>query len=218
MIPNTSYNVATVQVSALPIQISQIEGYFKGATANRWLQVHDSCIAPAANAVPLWEMPINQTSQFQETLQVARLVLYEGCFIGVSSTEGTWTASADTMDITVWTDTAVIATNAEGDKTTVQAANTAFQIWTSPNPSKKLYQLIITDTSGATNNVKIFGDAAATIAAPYFTAVAANATWKSLFGSGWNFMTQTLAAGGNTLNTGCYIYPSGTCTILAITN
>jgi hypothetical protein len=217
MIPNTSFAVSSVQVSQLPIQCNQIEGYFKGG-ALQWLQVHNSCIAPATGAVPLWEMPVNPSAQFQQTLQVDQMNLTEGLFVGLSSTEGTYTASASTMDLTVWTDVAVLTTNAVGDKTTTQAANTAFQVWSSPNISKKLYQLIITDTSGAMNIVQAYGDAAATIAAPYFTLITANATLKQRFGGGWNFLTLTLAAGGNTINTGCFLVPSGTCTILAITN
>ena len=38
MIPNTYYNVASVQVSALPIKVCQIEGYFKGG-ANARLEI-----------------------------------------------------------------------------------------------------------------------------------------------------------------------------------
>ncbi len=146
MIPNTSFAVSNVQVSQLPIQCSQIEGYYKGAALG-WLQVHDSCIAPGAGAVPLWEMPVNPSAQFQETLQVARLNLTEGLFVGVSSTEGTWTASASTMDVTVWTDMIPLSTNAVGDKTSQVTQRT---IWASgaSAAAKRMFQLILKEQQG----------------------------------------------------------------------
>ena len=152
MIPNTSFAVANVQVSRLPIICKQIEGYFNGG-AGAYLQVFDSCTTPAAGAVPKWQMPLNATAQFQETLQVDELVLSEGLFVGVSSTDGTWTASASTMDVTVWTNDPVVAVTLVGDKTT--GVNTLYA-WTN-NPTKKLLGVLINNNIGNTAYLYISG-------------------------------------------------------------
>lgn len=235
MIPNTYYGVSSQQVSQLPIQISQIEGYFSGA-APAWLQLFDSCIAPGAGAVPLWEMPLNATAQFQETLQVARLNLCEGIFIGVSSTEGTYTASASLMDITVWTDVTVLATNVVGDKTTAVAIK---QVWSRLTTNKKLQGLIITELSGLTVYVYISAANATDSlegSIGYLFTLAPNATRRVYFGLNnglqplFNDVNNVLG-NGVVLYTGCTIMLSnvqiqngglptmaGNCTVLAITN
>lgn len=205
MIPNTSLNVSSAQVSRLPIQISQIEGYFKGGT-NAWIQVFDSCIAPAAGAVPVWEMSLTATSQFQETLQIARLALYEGCYIGVSSTEGTWTASGSTMDMTVWTDMPVVSTNAVGDKTT---SVTSLAVWTEATgvaSAKKLYQLIVTELDGVDSFVFVYADDAPVQVNPGIVLcqhpLLANSTVKLLFGDGLRPISKSVSG---TQRQGCFV-------------
>lgn len=229
MIPNTSYNVASVQVSALPIRLTQIEGYFKGG-AGAWLQVHDSCVAPAAGAVPIYEMPLNATSQFQETLQVCSLAFMEGVFVGVSSTEGTYTASASTMDITVFTDMKVLSTNAVGDKTTTVNTLQVWSVATGAASAKKLYQLIITEKLGLTQYVYIASTDTLTSQPNFLTVLPANATVKYLFGDGLRPFSNVLPS---TTKQGCTIWVStasglglgvaptvsaNAATILAITN
>jgi hypothetical protein len=157
MIPTTKFAVSSVQVSQLPIGCDQIEGIYNGAAA-AWLQVHDACIAPQTGDVPLYELPLSAATQFQETLQVARLELTEGLFVGVSSTEGTYTASASVMDITVWTDIKPLATNAVGDKTSNVSS---LQVWseaTGTTSGKKLYQLIVSFNNFGPYMVAVYAD------------------------------------------------------------
>ena len=195
MIPNTSYNVASVQISALPIKVTQIEGYFRGGTA-AWLQVFDSCITPAANAIPIYQLPLNSTSQFAETLQISHIAFYEGVFVGVSSTEGTYTASASTMDITVFTDIQPLSTNVVGDKSTTV---TTLSVWTEATgaaSTKKLYQLIVKELSGVASFILIYADDTPSNVNPGLVIaqypIAANATVKLLFGNGLRPFDQYL--------------------------
>jgi len=155
MIPNTSFNVANVQVSTLGGVITQIEGYFRGATADRWLQVHASCVTPAAGAVPMWQIPIYQTTQFFENLQYNAVRCKEGIFIGISTTEGSWTASADTMDVTVFTKDAVSTATVSGDWVTGVAGLTA---WADDvaNANKKLLRVQAMNNLGADAWLQVF--------------------------------------------------------------
>jgi hypothetical protein len=191
MIPNTLFGVANVQVSQLPIICKQIEGYFKGG-ANAYLQVFDSCTAPGMGAVPIWQMPLNATAQFQQTMQVDELVLSEGLFVGISSTDGTWTASASTMNVTVWTNDPVIATNIVGDKTTVYNPN-ILQIWTQYDgavAAKRLLGLILNEKVGITQYVYLSPLDNYTTAINvnplmyYLGVLPANGTFKRHFGAG----------------------------------
>jgi hypothetical protein len=210
MIPNTSYNVANVQVSALPIGVTQIEGYFNGG-ANAWLQVFDSCVAPAVGAIPTYQLLLNSTAQFQETLQISQIHFYEGVFVGVSSTEGTYTASALAMDITVFTDQKVLSTNAVGDKTT---SVTSQQVWseaTGAASNKKLYQLIVTEKDGVNSFILIYADDTPSNVNPGLVfaqySLAANATVKLLFGDGLRPFDQYLPSTASTSTTrqGCTV-------------
>ncbi len=199
MIPNIYFNVAGQQVSKLPVAIAQIEGYFKGATADAWLQVHDSCTTPAAGAVPIWQMPISQTSQFFENLQVAAMPITEGIYIGISTTDGTFTASADTMDLTVWTSKTVPAATVVGDKTT--ALNT-LQVWAeaaNAAGTKLLYGLIITERLAASRRILVYADDATTGRILADIPLAASQTVKLSFGSDANGLSpRTAGAASNT--------------------
>lgn len=204
MIPNTSFNVASVQLSRLPINLCQIEGYFRASTTAAWLQVHDSAITPAPYAVPAYELELNGTSPFAETLQVSNLHLREGCFVGVSSVEGTWTASPDTVDITIWTDTNVISASVVGDKSTT--ANT-LQVWAQAANANNhlLYGLVITELLGATPWVFVFADDA-TIGVPLLgVQLKANSANYFYFGLA-GFTPRTQIAG--VVTTGCTVVVS----------
>lgn len=223
MIPNTSFNVSSVQVSQLPLQISQIEGFAKSdnPAQGNFLQLFDSCLPPQAGAVPLWEIPVYSSMQFQETLQVARANCTEGIWLGLSTTEGTYTAAATHMDITVWTDQTPLATNVVGDKTTGRGN---LQVWTQNVANKKLYGLIITETAGnpltyiiinAVNGASGSGNALYSNQGYIFT-LTANQTKKFYFATNGglqpNFidLNNLINNGAGVLYTGCTIWLSST--------
>jgi len=216
MIPTTKFAVSSVQVSQLPIGCDQIEGIYNGASA-AWLQVHDACIAPQTGDVPLYELPLSAATQFQETLQVARLELTEGLFVGVSSTEGTYTASASVMDITVWTDIIPLVANHVGSKVNTVASVTA---WNGNVTTKKLYGLIITELLGLTQYVYINAIGTNDTALPnqlesnigFIFTLQPNTTKKFYFGAGVGICpffvdTNQVVTNGavNQLYTGCTI-------------
>src|ERR1035437_8207283 len=102
MIPVTSINVASLQVSVEPVSVLRIRGNFKGSTADRWLQFFNSESVPDDGAVPLIAAtPLPMTSPFFMEFEIGALAFNLGCYVCVSTTEGTKTISADTMDITV---------------------------------------------------------------------------------------------------------------------
>ena len=209
MIPNQSFNVATAQVSTLPIQLCQIEGYFRGA-ANSWLQVFDSCTTPAAAAVPVYQLPINATSQFAETLQIGKYSLGEGLFVGISTTEGTWTASAEKMDVVVWTDVPPVSTTILGNKTSVV---NNLPVWTEATGAacnSFLYGTIITNATGATLYALIYADVTPFDYGVYQSIITVpdGKTVKSYFGDqGLVPFSQELPA---TMHLGCKIFLSST--------
>jgi hypothetical protein len=101
MIPKNLYNVSSIQACRHRNSIIKIDGYYRSATAQAWLQVFDNNVAAANGDSPLKQEPINGTSAFYFEFKRGELVVYEGCFVGISSTEGSYTALADSMDISI---------------------------------------------------------------------------------------------------------------------
>ncbi len=163
MYTNPSFNVANVQLSVLPIEIVKIDGYFKGATADRWLQVWDTANVPTTlegdatniGACLLKEWPIPQSAPFYFEFKQNSLQTKFGCFVGLSTTEGSWTASTDDMDISIETTSApygTVAANVAGDLTNDVAALTVFNNGTggAGDGPGRLYRVDFYDSNGAT--------------------------------------------------------------------
>lgn len=204
MYPTTKFNVASVQVSLLPISVLKIEGYFKGSTADRWLQVFDSCTTPAASAVPLREWPAAMTTEFYKEFKNGEMRLGEGLFVGLSTTEGTWTASEDTMDITVETDkqphdtTVVIV----GDKTTNV---TGLEVWAQGATTAKtnlLHGLLVTEVNAVACVLLIYADDAKTGVPLVVRPVTASESFTMYFA---DFRPQSAATPGGTMLYGCQV-------------
>lgn len=209
MIPNTAFNVATLQVSKLLGTVAQIEGYFRGATADRWLQLHDSCVTPVTGSVPIWQIPIAQTSQFFENLQVNKIYCGEGIFIGVSTTEGTWTASADTMDVTVFTVDVVRSATVVGDLTTGVAG---LDVWadSSANSANKLARLQVINGLGVDAYLQVFGASPSNGDTPIWTLPLTDAATEQTFNfsiGGFPLLQVTTA---NIIEYGCFVRISST--------
>jgi hypothetical protein len=101
MKPLPFFAVAAQQVTTHAVHVLKLEGQFLGATADRYLQVHDSAVVAAEGSVPLKQWVIQQTSPFFQTFSAGELALTKGLYICVSNTDGTKTLSADTMDLAV---------------------------------------------------------------------------------------------------------------------
>jgi len=102
MIPNFHANTTTLQITAHTSVVLKIEGYFRGTTSAAWLMVFDTNIAPANGTPPLKQIPLYPTTQFYEEFKHGDLVCYLGCWVAISTTEGTYTSgTGDTMDVDV---------------------------------------------------------------------------------------------------------------------
>lgn len=102
MIPVNVANTSGTLFSQNPDSINKIEGFFITASpaAQRWMQVHDSVTAPATGAVPKKWFPIYGAAEFFKSFIDGELRCSKGIWIGISTTEATFTASTDTADIT----------------------------------------------------------------------------------------------------------------------
>lgn len=202
---NNFYSVASAQVSYLPVGLLKVEGAFLGTTADRYLQVHNSCNTPAAGAVPLKQWPIAQNSPFYFELKRGELRCSEGCFIAVSTSSGTYTASADTMDVNVETiDPVVSGLTKSGDRTTDQGS--AVTLWneaTGAGGTKRLIRMIISETFGEQSWLYVAAKLSGSDRRAVFTAeLAANET--KTFEFGLDFLPKQTDADG-TQHMGCQV-------------
>lgn len=198
MIPNTSYNVSAVRVSHLPIGVSQIEGYHRGAS-NVWLQVFDTITDPQAGDIPIYQLPLTATSQFFEDWQTKTYNFSKGVYVAISSTEGTYTASANTMDIVVFTASQPITTSVVSS-----AGDASLDVWIS-SVSKLLYALQITETLGQDSYVLVYAQNTftGTVGAPLLAVpVKANQTVSLYYGGGWHPYSKQLPS---TENHNCFV-------------
>ena len=167
MKPISAYNVSLLQASQHPGEIIKIEGYFRSSTLIAWLQVHDSVAAPVANAVPLKQWPVYATTEFYKEFKRGSLTCTLGCFVGLSTTEGTYTADvADVMDISVELSDPEnpSGTTFVGDLT---SAVTGLAVWSEASgvtARKKLLSLEVdgTNLTGGTQWIMIFATDAVT--------------------------------------------------------
>ena len=117
-----SENLATaaVTIATYACRLTRVQGFFNGSAANRWLQLHDTKTTPANAAVPLRSWPIYQTAPFDQNFQNDAIELTTGMTLVVSSTQATYTASADTVDVYVngYSDFDSTGTAVVGDYTT----------------------------------------------------------------------------------------------------
>lgn len=157
MKPINSYAASTKQVTLHACEVLKIDGNAGDASAASgiYLQVHDSNAAPAAGAVPLKVWPIYggagsaQGTDFYKTFRQGDLTCFLGCWVGVSSTEATYTASANP-----WAALSVELSDPElpasvsfvGDLTT---AVTGLQVFTEASGTTTRQSLVALEVDGA---------------------------------------------------------------------
>lgn len=99
---NIFYPAVSAQLAAHhSVGVSKLDGYHRGTTATRYLQVHDAFITPANGVVPLKEWPVPVNSEFYKEFKNGELRTQNGLYVALSTTSGTLTLSADTMDLNV---------------------------------------------------------------------------------------------------------------------
>lgn len=211
MKPYNAFNVSSLQALTHACGILKVEGYFRSATTQTWLQVHDSTSTPAEASVPVKEWPIYGTAEFFKVFIDGELSLSQGCYVCISTTEGTKTLSTDVMDLSV--------ESKNPDRisgTTVASATgvTGYQVWSNAGGPKYLYSANITNLSGTVVYLMLFGDS--TIADGAFPIkqwnILANASKNLYFGEA-GFLPQQVKSGTGLVN-GCEFVLSDTTGVL----
>lgn len=150
MIPLSYFGVSSKQVASHPVDAWKIEGTFVGNTAS-WIQVHDTQLAPAGGSVPLKSVYVAVGSTTPQPFKLdfigSELTLKNGLFVGVSSTEGTYTAAALNMDLEVELKLPErpAINNVFGDLTT---AVNYLQVWSEANGARFLCKVDVTSNDG----------------------------------------------------------------------
>lgn len=144
-IDSVSYAVASKVVKTFAMSVSRIRGY---SAADGWLQVFDLKAVPASGTgvIPKRSYPIYTTAAFDIMLADEPLDFLIGCTIAMSSTEGTYTALASTMDLFVTGTSHIDDTDwlTVGDYT---INDSVLQVWADADGPKKLVRLEVSDTS-----------------------------------------------------------------------
>lgn len=98
MTPLKAFAVSGNLFTTHPVRVMKLEVTMNsGAAAGDYVQIHDSNVVPADNAVPVKSWPATETGY--KEFEHGELVITSGLYVCVSSTAGTKTLSADTMDI-----------------------------------------------------------------------------------------------------------------------
>lgn len=202
-IQHTALATAATTASLVACTITKIQGS-KLAANDRYLQLHNTKTTPSAAAVPVRVWPIYGTSPFGEAFIVQPVSLSVGATFVVSTTQNTYTATAETVDITVDGNAAFDSTGVSyaGDYTT---ACESLTVWNDASGPKTLLRLEVTEISGSAcylqlfaKNTPISGDVPIIPA----IAVAANETLDLMF----NFSPQAFASGA--INDACVVAAS----------
>lgn len=146
-IQHTALATAATTASLVACTITKIQGS-KLAANDRYLQLHDTKTTPSAAAVPVRVWPIYGTSPFGEAFIVQPVSLSVGATFVVSTTQNTYTATAETVDITVDGNAAIDTSDwtSIGDYTS-GSANA--EVWTQGNGPKTLTRIELTALSDA---------------------------------------------------------------------
>lgn len=169
MKPITSFSASTKQASQHTGIVLKVEGRMADAAAatGLFLQVHDNNTTPSAGAVPLKSWPVSGGggtgigSEFYKEFKRGDLVLFLGCFVGISSTEATYTASNNnwgTLSVELSDPEIPAAVSYAGDLTT---AVTGLQVWTEASGLTSRKSLVALEVDGtnlttATQFIQLF--------------------------------------------------------------
>ncbi len=163
MIPNFTSNTFGVQVARHRTEVKKIEGYLRSSpTGPIWLQVFDTnTTPPATGTVPLKQWPVYGTSEFFKEFERGEITCYLGCYIALSSTEGTFTQDlTDAMDISVevCSPELPIVITFVGDLTTAATGLTVWSEATGATARKTLIALEVdgTNLTGGTQWIMLF--------------------------------------------------------------
>jgi hypothetical protein len=203
-------------------EVLRVQGYYKAA-ADAWLQIHDSLGEPAAGAVPVKSYTLSYNSPYSWGFDPGTLHLTNGCYVAVSSTEGTYTTVAYSAG-TTYADIEVDYGPYDRIPSDVSAAgdfatgNDSQVIWLNSAGAKRLYLAKFKNNDAETRYLMLFASSAVVDGdAPLMQwAVVAGATITLSFGIDGFIPKAKSSAGAQTL--GCQFVSSTTTGVLAATS
>lgn len=95
----TTFGATNMVVATGPCSLVAVRGFFRGTTADRWLQIFDLTALPANTTVPLRSFQLLQNLDFYKDFNQGPLQLKTGCVIAISSTEATLTIATVATDL-----------------------------------------------------------------------------------------------------------------------
>lgn len=142
-IDSVSFAVSEKVVKNFAMSVSRIRG-MKNAVNDRYLLLYDVRYVAEITGAPKRAYPIYGTAPFDVLLADEQLDFLNGCVAVVSSTDATYTASAETVDLFVTGVSHIDDTGwvVAGDYTT--AAET-LQVWADASGPKKLMRIEVSD-------------------------------------------------------------------------
>lgn len=215
----TTFGATNMVVATGPCSLVAVRGFFKGTTADRWLQIFDASALPANATVPLRSFQLLQNLDFYKDFGQGPLQLSTGCVIAISTTEATLTIATigtDLADFSVDLESSYpVATGLSiaGDLTT---PTSTLSVWATGSV-KRLYSFICVNNEAVDCYVMLFPNTPAVNNLPLLQwKVLQGATLNAFFGSdgidvnGLMSLSTDAFRVNSGLLTGCYLALSTT--------
>lgn len=228
----TATDALVKQVATRAVDILKVEwrGGDAAASSGLFLQVHNSAVTPATGAVPVagCSWPMATSSEGYKDFKQGELNCPQGCFVGVSTTEATWTAAVTNdkfANLRVELDKPQIppaaALSTAGDLT---SAVTGLSVWSEATGAATPKQLVTLEVDGtnlaADAYIMLFAtDTPANGDKPVFQkAIAMAATLTKAAGKALEFgpTGRAIEAIDTALRQGCRVRISSTANILTL--
>lgn len=89
------YNALSKQVASRPVSLLKLEwrGHASATATGLYIQIHNSAVTPTTGDVPLKSFQLFPDAEGYKDFKRGELECPIGCFVGVSTTEATWTAA-----------------------------------------------------------------------------------------------------------------------------
>lgn len=158
----TTFGATNMVVATGPCSLVAVRGFFKGITADRWLQIFDLTALPANATVPMRSFQLLQNLDFYKDFNQGPLQLKTGCVIAISTTEATLTIA------TIVTDLADFSVDLESTGQELPAGTSvagdlitgvnSLQVWTNAQGPKKLIRVNFTNNDGVARYLMLFAN------------------------------------------------------------
>lgn len=152
------FSASAAQVAQHGVDVIKLEWMgASGLAAARFIQVHDAYAAPEDGAVPKKVWPIYTSAAGYKVFDVGELVLENGLYICISTTEATKTLASgaddfSTLMVELREAESPAGTSYAGDLTT---ADEVLQVWADAAGPKRLFEIITTNSYGGVGYLQI---------------------------------------------------------------